>query len=90
MPLLGAAQILVSADDLNGTANGESKLAICAPLIDGDFGKSVGILVPKGAAGRSIAEGAGTIQYATGRGQPCFCASTLARSPVMALPKWST
>jgi hypothetical protein len=43
--------------DFNGTANRETEFAVGTPLIDGDFSKPVRILVPKGRAGRLIAEG---------------------------------
>jgi hypothetical protein len=42
-------------DDLDRNANRETKVAVRAPLINGDFGEPVRILVPEGrAGGRSL------------------------------------
>src|SRR5262249_2092446 len=57
-------------DDLDRTANRETQLAVRAPLIDGDFSKSVGILVPESRARRSIAEGPLALQLPVRRGKP--------------------
>jgi hypothetical protein len=48
---------LPSRDDLDRTADRETKIAVRAPLVNGDFGKPVRILVPKGRAERPITEG---------------------------------
>ena len=40
------------------------------PLIDGDFGKPVRVLVPEGGARRPIAEGPFALQHPTRRGKP--------------------
>ena len=44
-------------NDFDRSANRKTELAVSAPLIDGDFGKPVRILVPEGRARRLIAEG---------------------------------
>src|SRR5262249_56693293 len=50
-------------DDLDRNSDREPKIAVRAPLIDGDFGQSVGILVPECRAWRPIAEGPLALQY---------------------------
>ena len=58
---------LHSRDDLDRNADLKTELAIRAPLIDGNFGKPVRILVPEGRARRPIAEGYQLAQQAA----PC-------------------
>src|SRR5262245_13116665 len=50
-------------DDLDRNSNRQPKIAVRAPLIDGDFGQSVRILVPECRAWRPIAEGPLALQY---------------------------
>lgn len=51
-----------SKDNLDQIANRETELAIRPPLIDCDFNKPVGILVPEGCAWRSVAESSGALE----------------------------
>src|SRR6478736_7728474 len=61
-----------SRDDLDRNADLETELAIGAPLINGDFGKSVRIFVPECHAPRQIAEGHRALQNPTRRGKACI------------------
>src|SRR4029453_16260135 len=63
---------LHSRDDLDRTADLKTELAIGAPLINGDFGKSVRIFVPECHALRQIAEGHGALPPPTRRGKACI------------------
>src|SRR5262249_41680154 len=47
---------LHSRDNFNGNTDRKTELAVRAPLIDGDFGKSVGVLIPEGRAWLPLAE----------------------------------
>jgi hypothetical protein len=58
-------------DDLNANADRKTEIAVRAPLIDGDFGKPIRILVPEGSTRRQIAEGPRALQHSTGHGKPC-------------------
>jgi hypothetical protein len=78
---------LRSSDDLDRAADRKAKIAVRAPAIDGDLGKTVRILIPERRARRPVAEGPCTLEPAAGGGKPG--ASMDARRPVMALPKWS-
>jgi hypothetical protein len=48
---------LRSYDDLDRTADGKTEIAVRPPLVDGEFGKPVGILIPESHAWRQITEG---------------------------------
>jgi len=60
-----------SRDDLDRCADRNAEIAVRAPLIDGDFGKSVRILVPEGHARWAIAEGPCALQHVIRRCEPC-------------------
>src|SRR6266478_7164548 len=62
---------LRSCDDLDRTADGKTEIAVRPPLIDGKFGKPVGVLIPESRAWRQITEGPRAVQNPTCRGQPC-------------------
>jgi hypothetical protein len=51
-----------SSDDPDPHANRETKLAVGAALIDGDFNKAVGILIPESRAQWPIAESPGVLR----------------------------
>jgi hypothetical protein len=57
-------------DDFDPNADRETKIAVRAPLINGDFGEPDRILVPEGRAWRPIAEGPLALQHLTRRGKP--------------------
>src|SRR5215831_2618917 len=57
------------SDGLDRTADRKTKIAVCATLVDSDFGKPVRILVPEGRAGRPIAERPRVLDYAARRGK---------------------
>jgi hypothetical protein len=57
--------------DLDRTANRKTKLAVGTPLIDGDFGKAVRVLVPQSRARRQITGGPRAFQQLPGRGKSC-------------------
>src|SRR5262245_64256412 len=57
------------SDDLDRTADRKTKIAVCAPAIDRDFGKPVRILVPESRARRPIAEGPRVLEHAARRGK---------------------
>ena len=65
----------------------ETELATRATLIDGDFNKPVGILVPEGCAWRPVAESPGAFAYMPRDRESAFPGSMSALMPVMALPQ---
>jgi len=64
------SRLLHSSDDFDRNANRKTELTVRAPLIDGDFGEPVRILVPEGHAGRSIAKSPRALQHSTRHDQP--------------------
>ena len=62
---------LCSCDELDRTADGKTEIAVRPPLIDGNFGKPVGVLIPESCAWRQITEGPRAVQNPTHRGEPC-------------------
>ena len=70
----------------SGTANRKIELAVSSALIDGDFGKSVRVLVPECRARRLIAEGPRALQQSTAATSRASRGSMIARSPLIALP----
>ena len=62
---------LHSRDNFNGNTDRKTELAVRAPLIYGDFGQSVGILIPESRAWLPITERPRALQYPSRDGEPC-------------------
>jgi len=73
------------ATDIRTPPSFKRRSSIGVPLIDGDFGKSVRILVPESCARLPIAEGPRALQHPTAAVALHWGGSMAALSPVMAL-----
>src|SRR5215472_5471661 len=62
---------LHSRDNFDGNTDRKTELAVRAPLIDGDFGKPVGILIPESRARLSITERVRALQNPSRNQKSC-------------------
>src|SRR5262249_22105530 len=65
----GRNSTLELSDDRDRTADRQTEIAVCASLVDRDFGKPVRVLVREARAERPIAEGPRALEHAARRGE---------------------